>query len=378
MFVGTMFLNVRGFRAGSAFAPPPLGASTGGTAATAAAVQDAAAVEAALGLARPTRRLIQQGLRNEGFDPGAPDGLLGPRTRAPDFADTEYLDSAQADALRAAGSLPVAGVGDTGTERTVGASVLATPAAEASGVEPLSVAGALPSAFETIETPAPAIVEAPAVSAEVVTAVQAARNFRLPLEVLVDRHLQRVDRLLAAGEHHEADEHHEASEVLNQIAVLQREHGLRPLHRTCRRPADGRHDWRVCPFERREKRRRRASSYASEASLGTGSLALCGRRRTRDATTLGAVSGGCLACTATPNAPELALPHRSVRGTLGPKAPRDELVSARKPPFRAEIGANAWHSGRDVGAIPAATEAPDGLRTENGGKSARMSCFQGQ
>ena len=57
---------------------------------------------------------------------------------------------------------------------------------------------------------------------------------------------------------------------------------------------------------------------------------------------------------------------------------RDYLVSARKPPFRAEIGANSWHSGRDVGAIPAATEAPDGLRTENGGKSARMSCFQGQ
>ena len=51
---------------------------------------------------------------------------------------------------------------------------------------------------------------------------------------------------------------------------------------------------------------------------------------------------------------------------------------SQKTPFRAEIGANSWHSGRDVGAIPAATEAPDGLRTENGGKSARMSCFQGQ
>ena len=29
---------------------------------------------------RPSRRLIQQALRNEGFDPGAPDGLFGPRT----------------------------------------------------------------------------------------------------------------------------------------------------------------------------------------------------------------------------------------------------------------------------------------------------------
>ena len=51
------------------------------TAATAAA-RTTAAVEASLGLDRPARRLIQQGLRNEGFDPGAPDGLFGPRTRA--------------------------------------------------------------------------------------------------------------------------------------------------------------------------------------------------------------------------------------------------------------------------------------------------------
>ena len=29
-------------------------------------------------LDRSTRRLIQQGLRNEGFDPGTPDGLFGP------------------------------------------------------------------------------------------------------------------------------------------------------------------------------------------------------------------------------------------------------------------------------------------------------------
>ena len=52
--------------------------------ATAAAVagQNApSAVEASLSLDRPTRRVIQQGLRNEGFNPGAPDGLFGPRTR---------------------------------------------------------------------------------------------------------------------------------------------------------------------------------------------------------------------------------------------------------------------------------------------------------
>ena len=47
-----------------------------------AAARNPAAVEASLGLDRPARRLIQQGLRNEGFDPGAPDGLFDRRTRA--------------------------------------------------------------------------------------------------------------------------------------------------------------------------------------------------------------------------------------------------------------------------------------------------------
>ena len=67
-------------------------------------------VEAALRLDRPTRRLIQQALRNEGFDPGTPDGLFGPRTRTAirrwqatrDSPPTGYLDAAQAEALRAA------------------------------------------------------------------------------------------------------------------------------------------------------------------------------------------------------------------------------------------------------------------------------------
>ena len=41
-----------------------------------------AGVEASLGLDRPARRLIQQGLRNEGFGPKVADGRFGPRTRA--------------------------------------------------------------------------------------------------------------------------------------------------------------------------------------------------------------------------------------------------------------------------------------------------------
>ena len=64
------------------------------------AAQDPSAVEAALGFDGPTRRLIQQQLGNEGFDPGVPDGLFGPRTRAAIRAwkaarvqaETGYLD----------------------------------------------------------------------------------------------------------------------------------------------------------------------------------------------------------------------------------------------------------------------------------------------
>ena len=79
-------------------------------AAVTVAAQDPAAVEAALSLDRPTRRLIQRALSNEGFDPGAPDGLFGPRTRAAirawqaarDEPQTGYLDGDQLATLRAA------------------------------------------------------------------------------------------------------------------------------------------------------------------------------------------------------------------------------------------------------------------------------------
>ena len=74
--------------------------------------QDPSAAEAALDLDRPTRRSIQQGLSNGGFDPGSPDGLFGPRTRsairgwqeARGAPATGYLDARQAELLRAAGT----------------------------------------------------------------------------------------------------------------------------------------------------------------------------------------------------------------------------------------------------------------------------------
>ena len=76
--------------------------------------QDPVAVEGELGLDRPTRRLIQRGLRNEGFDPGTPDGLFGPRTRgairrwqeARGLLVTGYLDSPAVERLRVSGTPP--------------------------------------------------------------------------------------------------------------------------------------------------------------------------------------------------------------------------------------------------------------------------------
>ena len=68
-------------------------------------------IEDALNLNRVARRRIQQGLAAESFDPGAADGLFGPRTRAAirrwqssrGARSTGYLDGASAEALRTAG-----------------------------------------------------------------------------------------------------------------------------------------------------------------------------------------------------------------------------------------------------------------------------------
>lgn len=61
-----------------------------------------------------------QGLRNEGFDPGVPDGLFGTRTgrairiwqEARSALPTGYLDGEQAELLRAAGAPRSAGTGE--------------------------------------------------------------------------------------------------------------------------------------------------------------------------------------------------------------------------------------------------------------------------
>ena len=147
-----------------AYIPPPA-AGFGATMATAA--QDRSPLEAALSLDRPTRRLIQQGLGNEGYDPGVPDGLFGPRTRAAirawqaagEHAETGYLDGVQAAALRAAGSPPAAVASDAeaGTDQAAGA---------AGASDPQVATAASPPAANGLA--ASAVVESPAAPAEAV------------------------------------------------------------------------------------------------------------------------------------------------------------------------------------------------------------------
>ena len=128
------------------------------------AAQDPAAAEASLVLDRPTRRLIQQGLRNEGFDPGAPDGLFGPRTRAAirnwqqaqGEAASGYLNRVQAALLRAAGALPP-------PPPPPGAAATAPPAVVVSPVAPTPTPTANCEGWNTesfIETATSAIVRA--------------------------------------------------------------------------------------------------------------------------------------------------------------------------------------------------------------------------
>ena len=116
---------------------PGLGRPLACAVTTPAAAQDAAAVEEALGLSRPTRRSIQQGLRTEGFDPGPPDGLFGPRTRAAvrawqvarEHAVTGYLDRDQVAALLAAAAprtVPASDARDISPTVTTASDVAAT------------------------------------------------------------------------------------------------------------------------------------------------------------------------------------------------------------------------------------------------------------
>ena len=194
----------------------------------AAAPQDPAAVEASLELQRPTRRLVQQGLRNEGFDPGTPDGLFGPRTRAAirewqqsrGASPTGYLNGAEAELLRTAAAPPpavpeasppleaVAAVDPSASS----AAAAASPPAETdpSPASPATVAGEEADLQNAVETNTQQRPRAPGADGTV----------QLPPEILVDRHLVRAERLLASGDPDAA------LEAMNEILALQEEHDL--------------------------------------------------------------------------------------------------------------------------------------------------------
>ena len=195
----------------------------------ATAPQDPAASGATLALDRPTRRLIQQGLRNEGFDPGTPDGLFGPRTRAAirdwqqsrGASPTGYLNGAEAELLRTAAAPPPTAPGAPPPLQVVPAGNLtALPATAAPASEPTETDPSRPSS-------------ATVAAEEVNPQNTAERNTRqgprasgrngtvqLPPEILIDRHLVRAERLLAGGDPTAA------LQAMNGILALQEEHDL--------------------------------------------------------------------------------------------------------------------------------------------------------
>ena len=171
--------------------------------------------EAALELDRESRRLVQQRLQEEGFDPGPADGLLGPRTRdairrwqeRAGVPATGYLDSAAVEILLGATDEPGAGP-STASE---GATDTASLAPEQS---PLPIpTDVVPDDVGVASEPDPD-------SAERSPAARPPGPLQLPPEILVDRHLVRVERLLGAGNYAEAHA------VMQEIVALQKEHAV--------------------------------------------------------------------------------------------------------------------------------------------------------
>ncbi len=91
----------------AAEAAPPVARRPAGVEPPSQARPGRLASERALGLDREAQRLIQHGLREQGFDPGPVDGIIGPRTRAAirrwqtaqGLPPTGYLDESAARAL---------------------------------------------------------------------------------------------------------------------------------------------------------------------------------------------------------------------------------------------------------------------------------------
>ncbi len=190
--------------------------AVGSPAAAAPQDHDPSAVEASLALDRATRRLIQQRLRNEGFDPGTPDGLFGPRTRAAlrewqqsrGASPTEYLNSADLELPRAAPApLPAAPQGWVVSENRPAPT--ATETDDSNPAQP-TVATEKVNPQNAAETNTQQRTRAAASSGTV----------QLPPEILVDRHLLRAERLLGDGDLAAA------FAAMNEVLALRRDHDL--------------------------------------------------------------------------------------------------------------------------------------------------------
>ena len=171
--------------------------------------------EAALELDRESWREVQQRLREEGFDPGPADGLLGPRTRdairrwqeSAGVPATGYLDSASVETLLGATDEPAAGPSAVSEGATDSASLAADQSPS-----PIP-ADVVPNEVDVASEPDPD-------SAARSPAARPPGPLQLPPEILVDRHLVRVERLLAAGNHAEAHA------VMQEIVALQEKHAV--------------------------------------------------------------------------------------------------------------------------------------------------------
>ena len=204
---------------------------------SAAAEQDPATVETSLGLDRPLRRLIQQGLTNEGFDPGAPDGLFGPRTRAAIRGWQEsrgvqvsgYLNGAEAELLRAAGSPQRVELQSTASPPDVdlpaapalsSASVVSATDTNESPIVPEASTAAAPAPVPIVAEATAEREEQPLPAENLRPTSPSARTAQLPPEILADRYLLRAERLLAA------DNSEAAHDVMLEIMALQDEHEI--------------------------------------------------------------------------------------------------------------------------------------------------------
>ena len=201
------------------------GVAVGESLGAAAAPQDSSVVEASLALDRSTRRLIQQGLRNEGFDPGYAGRSVRP-------ADARCDSGVAAVAGSVTDGVPEQrrrGVSSTGRRTGADGAGSSPPPPDRSRRRRERLVGTrFHVGGDSNSNPAPATATTgevdPQNAAETNTQQRTCAGsdgtVQLPPEILVVRHFVRVERLLGDGNPAAA------LEEMNEILALQQEHDL--------------------------------------------------------------------------------------------------------------------------------------------------------